>query len=635
MMRKLFLTASLLAVLNTPLLSAQSLPPQVEEMGYADSIVVNGKVVSMDDQGYNANPGHIYQAMAIKGNKIMALGTNEQIRALAGRKTQVYDMGGKLVLPGIVDGHAHHMGTPEIAKAMGMPYPNNGRSIRVKGARDLEGTRLKVENAIKDAVKEMKPGEWLTVGLDEDRDVGATQSKLFAWTVRGDLENRQRLDPIAPNNPVLVRAGTRLTGNSMTVDILKKKFPFLIEAEKAELTDLSDPVAIGELGLGIDEALKWEIWLGDQPDTALAEMIRRDWEMMAAHGQVSFSSRTYNPRIITALNVLNRTGLAPVRFGIIQEIHRRPNNPVADEGIYGRIGSFWGLGDDMMWQQGIGTELWDSSFPLVCLSADIPGTPAEVKARELCRKPGDAYWKMMVDALGAGWRLAQFHGVGSDGLRRYTQMIEQAMKEYNIPLDEIRARRMTTDHAEAIGFVPDVMAKVKELGILISANPRRMQREPDYIRDYGPKAEEFMQPVKKWLEYGLPVVGEFESYSGIGLQFKLYIDREVFGKKVLPDQALDRVTVMKLWTTWAPQYYLKEKTMGTLEVGKYADYVVLDKDYFTIPVPEILKIIPQMTVVNGKVRAIQAGFAKTLGVEPVGYQFPPNYMPWDGTQAGM
>ena len=160
------------------------------------------------------------------------------------------------------------------------------------------------------------------------------------------------------------------------------------------------------------------------------------------------------------------------------------------------------------------------------------------------------------------------------------------------------------------------MAKVKELGIIISANPYRMRRTEDYIRDYGPEAEKFMQPAKTWLDNGLTVVGQFEGYQGIGIQMLLYITRDVSGKKVLPDQALDRVTVLKLWTTWAPKYLMKEKEIGTLEVGKLADLSVLDKDFFTIPVQEILKIKPQMTVVGGKYRALQGDFAKSLEQVP-------------------
>ncbi len=101
----------------------------------------------------------------------------------------------------------------------------------------------------------------------------------------------------------------------------------------------------------------------------------------------------------------------------------------------------------------------------------------------------------------------------------------------------------------------------------------------------------------------------------------------------MPDQKLDRVVVLKMWTTWAPKYMMKDD-IGTLEVGKLADFVVLDKDYFTIPLSELQQIVPQMTVVGGKIGYLGADFAKSLGMEPVGYQFPEGYKPWDRSSMG-
>ncbi|MBI4455890.1 MAG: hypothetical protein HY644_08330, partial [Acidobacteria bacterium] len=90
-MKRSFRTVFSLCIVCLSLASfglSQGRPALVDEMGYADIILVNGKIVSMDDRSITPDsPGHIYQAMALKGKKIMALGTNEEIKALAGSKT--------------------------------------------------------------------------------------------------------------------------------------------------------------------------------------------------------------------------------------------------------------------------------------------------------------------------------------------------------------------------------------------------------------------------------------------------------------------------------------------------------------------------------------------------------------------
>jgi hypothetical protein len=322
----------------------------------------------------------------------------------------------------------------------------------------------------------------------------------------------------------------------------------------------------------------------------------------------------------------------PIRFGALYEVHRMPNNPEFVRQFYKMTGNLTGIGDDWLWFHGVASELWDSSFPQECLGPDLPAPP-EIKMREKCPKPGEMYWDTLQNALEAGWRLAGVHGVASDGVRRFTQLIERAMKNTGMTAEDIRKLRPTVEHAEALGQIPELMAKIKELGIIISADPPRLVREKVYVEDYGPAAEPFMLPVKTWLDNGLKVVGEFEEYRAIGSNLNLLITRVANGKEVLPDQKLDRVTVLKMYTTWAPQYMLKEDVLGTLESGKLADFVVLDKDYFTIPVDQIPKIVPQMTVVGGHIRHLESGLASKLKMEPVGYQFPSGYEPWDRSSA--
>ena len=80
-----------------------------------------------------------------------------------------------------------------------------------------------------------------------------------------------------------------------------------------------------------------------------------------------------------------------------------------------------------------------------------------------------------------------------------------------------------------------------------------------------------------------------------------YGNAQWLDEPILPEEAIDRVTALKMATIWASEYVLAEDTLGTLEPGKFADFTVLDKDFFTIPVEEIrgLKVI--MTGLNGQI----------------------------------
>jgi len=372
--------------------------------------------------------------------------------------------------------------------------------------------------------------------------------------------------------------------------------------------------------------MTWNIFYRNQPQSRLAEMVRRGWERLVAQGITTFASRVHNPRIMDTVTYIHREMDQPIRFGALYEVHRKPEDPAFVRKFYSYTGNLTGVGDDYLWIHGVASELWDSSFPQSCLGPDLPAPP-QIKKRELCPRPGVMYWDVLETALKNGWRLAGVHGLASDGVRRFTQLMDKVVMETDITAEDIRKLRPTVEHVEALGYVPDVMAKVKEYGIILNVNPPRLVREKEYIQDYGPKAEEFMMPVKKWLDNGFTVVGHFEG-GAVGSTMNNLIRREVNGRVVLPDQKLDRVVVMKLFTTWAPLYVLKEKVLGTLETGKMADFVVLDKDFFTIPDTEIPTIRPQMTVVGGITRFVHPDLAKTWGTSPVGYQFPAGSYPW-------
>lgn len=105
---KILVLPGLFIILMTGIGISQEVPALVDEMGYADTILVNGKIATMDDRSIVPNtPGNIVQAMAIKGKKIMALGSNAEMQALAGSKTRTIDLDQKTVIPGLIQTHYH------------------------------------------------------------------------------------------------------------------------------------------------------------------------------------------------------------------------------------------------------------------------------------------------------------------------------------------------------------------------------------------------------------------------------------------------------------------------------------------------------------------------------------------------
>ena len=602
-----------------------TVPAEVAEHGYADGIFINGKVVSMDDQGYNNNPGTIYQAMAVKRDRIMALATTAYVRTLANANTRIYDLQGMTVIPGLIDTHNHNFGG-QIGPTMGINAPDTGIVVNVQAGKDMETTRLRIETAIKDSVAKVKSGEWINVGIDDNQQEGISSNRIFAWVGQGELEPKERLTRIAPANPVIVHQNSRATMNEAGWEVARGFLPHFDDYAAEEISEVPESNERGLIAVGETTAMTWNIFYRNQPQSRLAEMVRRGWERLVAQGITTFASRVHNPRIMDTVTYIHREMDQPIRFGALYEVHRKPEDPAFVRKFYSYTGNLTGVGDDYLWIHGVASELWDSSFPQSCLGPDLPAPP-QIKKRELCPRPGVMYWDVLETALKNGWRLAGVHGLASDGVRRFTQLMDKVVMETDITAEDIRKLRPTVEHVEALGYVPDVMAKVKEYGIILNVNPPRLVREKEYIQDYGPKAEEFMMPVKKWLDNGFTVVGHFEG-GAVGSTMNNLIRREVNGRVVLPDQKLDRVVVMKLFTTWAPLYMLKEKVLGTLETGKMADFVVLDKDFFTIPDTEIPTIRPQMTVVGGITRFVHPDLAKTWGTPPVGYQFPAGSYPW-------
>ncbi|MDA2935282.1 amidohydrolase family protein, partial [Acidobacteria bacterium AH-259-D05] len=578
---------------------SQEIPLLVSQQGHADIILTSGKIVTMDDRSNIPNiPGHIVEAMAIKGKTIMALGTNGEMRRLAGPETRFVELDHRTVIPGLIATHFHLYGNAARRYGPGQGLTDPSIKLTVTAENTAEATAKKLRDTLINAiqVQNIPKGQWITVNLLEGKDnpIGTT----FTWVYLGNI-NRRQWDSATPDNPVAVKTGgTHPLFNKAAMEAFIELFPDF--EESVDLENGPGSALDGYVGVPGVDALSWEFWWKDQPIEKLSETLRLFGMDLQKLGITTVATRIVSPRIVAAYNRLNRSGGMPHRLAYYIESQRGQHFGLRfTREFYKAAGAPWTdhvNGGEMLWLNGMCNEIWDSIYNEVCLGSDV-SAPPEIKARERCPAPGSKPWESYKAAILSGWRPVQAHGTSSHGARLYIQMLEEAMKEGNYSLEYMRNLRTTMEHSFFLGNVPDVMAGIKKYGIIINVTPSHLARVPDVLDAYGEKLRPFTMPVKTWIHDGHRVTFEANGsdfWSPIYTLMTRRIKKQGTDEwvELLPEEGIDRVTALKMVTTWASEYMLAEDTIGTLEPGKYADFVVLEKDFFTIPTEEILDGIP-------------------------------------------
>ena len=586
---------------------SQEIPPLVGKHGYADLIVVNGKIVSMDNRSNVPDtPGHIYEAMAVKGKRIMALGTDGEMRELAGPETTFVDAGNRTVIPGLIQPHFHlyTAAARRYGPSQGLSDPSVNLTVVAEST--AEATAKKVREAIVNAieVQGIEEGRWITVDLR--RNPNATLGTTYRWVFSGSI-NRRQWDGATPDHPVVVKVGgTHPLFNDVAMEAMKVLFPDF--EESVDLENGPGSARNGYTGVPGIDALSWEFWWKDKPLQNLAETLRLYGMDLQKLGITAVGTRVVIPRVVAAYNLLNRQGQLPHRLAYYIESQRGRHFGLRfTREFYQASGAPWSdhaNGGEMLWLNGMCNEIWDSVFNDPCLGSDVQASP-EIKARERCPGPGGKPWESYKAAILSGWRPVQAHGTASHGARLYIQMLEEAMKEGDLSVEYIRSLRTTIEHNYLLGNVPDIMASIKKYGIIINVTPSNLVRVPELLEIYGDQLRPFVMPVKTWIQDGQRVTLEAAGSNFWRPIHQLVTrriplsDQEVV--TLVPEEGIDRVTALKMATTWASEYLLAEDTLGTLEPGKYADFAVLDRDYFTIPIDDILDLEVVLTGLAGKI----------------------------------
>jgi predicted amidohydrolase YtcJ len=581
-------------------------------VSYADMVVYNGKVVTMDDTSLKPEVGKVVQAMAIRDGKILALGTDAEILQYAGPKTEKIDLKGRTLIPGIMDSHTHihNNAVSDYAKKHPEILLSVSRSFNVAG-KDYNELRKGIELVLKENMANAPKDQWAYISLPTGGNSGLGIGPKFLQE-RGIT--RADLDKLAPDNPVFVQSHPVYTVNSAAI----KKIGDIYQSDPEEAMGLQgmDKQGLGDL-TEYSRSLAVDMFFHDKLDL-LADVIEPELERNAALGITTYSSHMVGLVYMDAFMRLVRQNRMPIRFAYTHYFGFEGNsNPSA---FYLRLGDMAGLGTPYFWQSGVGLQNIDGGPPTICTSMEAP---AEVKAREWCRvEPGNTFAKAIYTAIRSRHRLTIGHSYGDKGVSNIMDIIDQVMKDdHSITKDYIRSRRFSSDHC---GFYPrpEQLPRMKDFNWIVSCNGAFINRSTPYLKIYGEKYGSWISPARKTLDAGVLMVYENEESwnhpSGnpntyFGSAVLLVTRKNNEGNVIGPEQRVDRVTLMKMMTTWQAQFFQKESELGWLAPGKLADFVVLNKDYFTVPEEEIASTYPEMTVVGGKTIFLRDSYAKQLG----------------------
>src|SRR5215213_721291 len=554
---KLFLIAATLLLL--------SLIP-IQQSNVADIVFKNGNVYTANDKAARA------QAIAVKGDKIVFVGTNAAAQRFVGPSTRVVDLKGNTVLPGFTDSHQHLSGVGQ-----------REMTLNLEGTTSLEDFLAKV----KARVDQAKPGEWVT-----GRGWIETHWQPPVFPTRWDL------DKVAPNNPVILgRAdGHGAVANTAALNLagIDKSTPNPFGGEISKDKQSGEPN-----GMLLDAAqglVRRRIPSSSDEDAERAVVLGVKRNISLGWTQIQDAGGSYND--VEIFKKLYAAGTIKLR--IYKAVYGPGPNAtrLLNEGP--TIGAF----DNRFTVRTIKVvsdgALGSRGAALLEPYSDEPDTSGflTVKAEEL--RP------MLIEALRKGIQV-ETHAIGDRANRFILDEYETALKAVPRGERKVVDPRWRVEHAQIVN--PADIPRFAKLGIIPSMQPSHAIGDlffaPSRLgidRLAGAYAwESFVKsgvvvpggsdaPVER----GEPMI---EFYAAVARKDQKGFSAEGWH----PEEAVTREQALKMFTIWPAYAAFEDKLRGTIEVGKLADLTILSADIMTIPAAEILKTRCVMTVINGEI----------------------------------
>lgn len=528
----------------------------------ADLVIMGGKVATVD------NDFSIAEAVAVQNNKIIFVGANQDVKKYISDKTKVIELNGELVLPGLIDSHGHLTG-----------YGKALEHIDLVGTNSFQD----VLDLVKERVKTAEQGEWI-------RGRGWDQND---WAIK-ELPNHNALSDITPNNPVML---SRIDGHAI-----------LVNQKAMEIADIDrntpDPDG-GKIfhgsnekptGIFLDNAEKL---ITDHIPKYSTEKLRSIIQN-AANRCVEFGLTGMHDAGIPISRIddykyLIDNGTMPLRINAMlsDTVVSDMNGFLQKYKVDSYSNDFLRVKSIKLYADGA---LGSRGAALLEPYSDDPENSGLLVTEnfhmlEVCKA-----------ALESDFQVCT-HAIGDKAIRTMLDIYEESLIA-NPNYDH----RFRIEHSQIVNLAD--IPRYAELNIIPAMQPQHVVSDMPWTEDrIGSERVKGAYAFRSFLDEGVIIP--------CGSDFPVEIPNPLIGIHNvvtrqdengypeggwLPEQKMTIVEAIKGYTIWAAYAAFQEDILGSIEVGKYADFTILDRDILTIDPMEILNTKPIYTIVGGEIR---------------------------------
>lgn len=533
----------------------------------ADTLFLNGSVYTADDARPTA------EAIAVRGGKVVFVGSAEDAERHRGPSTEVVDLAGAFVYPGFIDAHAHLSGVG-----------NRELTLNLEGSLSVDELKARV----KARVDQARPGEWI---------VGRGWIETH-WVPRR-FPTRQDLDQVAPDHPVFL---SRADGHAAVVNSAALRLAGVTRDARPPFGgDILKDAAGEPTGMLIDAAqglVRRHVpgETEEQRENAVVvgadRYVRLGWTQLQDAGgswpEVArlrrlFSEGRVQLRVYKALHGPSESADSLLASGpLVGEFDGRLTIRTIKVVMDGALGSRGAL--------------------LLEPYSDDPGRYG------LLTTDLDRLRPMMAEALRKGIQV-EAHAIGDSANRLLLNLVEEALAAVPQAERALPDHRWRDEHTQIVN--PADIPRFSQLGVIPSMQPSHAIGDLHFAPSrLGTARLTGAYAWKDLLDLGNMIAGGSDAPVEQGhpmIEFYAAVARrDTTGFQGNPadwhpEQAMTRDQALRALTLWPAYAAFEEQERGSISVGKWADFTILSADIMTIPEPEILKARTVMTVINGQV----------------------------------